>query len=262
MILSDAPSPIINSTTPDGVNEEVRFSVAGLYGLRVTGLWGSENGEIVAAGNTADDPRHGPSFIARIGRDRNDVAGYIVKEIAIAAMTVGPGGVIWAVGASRDKETGDLYPNVLCRFSPDGKLLASRVLDLPPPSKFPSQLQASSDRVVWLTNANRYLEFGTDGFDMLNIAGPGGGKSAGKLAITQANTVVISRQVFATRKEPGHTDIWTLNRISEKWEKSEAAGESFPLENMIYGFDGNTLMTSGRDVRGQLLVRYTLSETK
>jgi hypothetical protein len=49
--------------------------------------------------------------------------------------------------------------------------------------------------------------------------------------------------------------------VRRSWFLSESASGAFPTSTSIYGFDGETLMTSGVDRHlGQLLVRYALSE--
>src|SRR5690348_5039395 len=99
--VNDTPTPVLNSTTPDGHNEEIRLSAPGWSNFILVNLWGND-GEIVGAGSGTDDQGDSSGFIVRIGRDRTDVTVMPIHEIAISAMTVGPGGVIWTLGSGKD----------------------------------------------------------------------------------------------------------------------------------------------------------------
>ncbi len=181
--------------------------------------------------------------------------------------------MIWAIGSAKDKETDQRRNNVLTRFSPTGKVLTSRMLKFPSNPygvddvANPSQMRASADRVAWLTSRNDYIEFGTDGSEMLRVAGPGGlefdGRWGEAFDISAANTVLISTLAKPERNKPPTLNIWTLDRVKARWIQSEPAEGAFPTTTSIYGFDGDTLMTSGFDrTLGRVFVRYALSEAK
>jgi hypothetical protein len=271
MIVNDTPTPVLNSTTADGRNEEIRFDIPGWSKLTVFSLWGGEDGEIVAGGNGFNAQGNPSGFIERISGDRAGRAPMPLDAISIAVMTVGPGGMLWAIGIGKDKETDTFHSNILVRLSPDGKLLSSTILDFPRINDSDnvnrsSQMRASSDRVGWLTSRNQYIEFAADGHEITRIDGPPGSSSNdvsnSRLAITQGNTVLVSKPAPEGRNQPQKTNIWTLDRIKDRWFLSEAADGTFPANTSIYGFDGVTLITSGASKAGQLLVRYHLSETK
>jgi hypothetical protein len=273
LIVNESREPVVDVVTSDGLTEEVRFSMPEWGKLRLVSLWGGDDGEIVAAGSGPNDKGEGQSFVVRIGADRTKRTYIPVENLNIYAMTVGPSGVIWAIGSAKDKETDQRRNNVLTRFSPTGKVLTSKMLKFPSNPygvddvTNPSQMRASADRVAWLTSRNDYIEFATDGSEMLRIAGPGGLESDGRWAevfdISAANTVLISKLAKQERNKPPTLEIWTLDRIKRTWILSEPAEGAFPTTTSIYGFDGDTIMTSGFDrTLGRVFVRYTLSETK
>ena len=269
IIVNDTPTPVLNSMGRDGRNEEIRLSAPGWSNFVLLSLWGSDDGQIIAAGDSTGDEGERSGFIARIGSDRTQVTIMPVKEISIRAMTVGPGGMIWAVGSGKDKETGIKHDNILARFSPDGKLLSSTMLIFPAIDHsedvtMSSQMLASSDGVSWLTSGNDYLEFAPEGRERMRIPGPvGAGQFPGRLAVSFGNTVLISRQSPTARGKPSKLNVWALDRIKQEWFLSEPSDAAFPPATSLYGFDGNTLLTSGfSKTLGQLLVRYELSETK
>ena len=243
--------------------------------LTLTSVWGSDQGQLILAGNGQDDTGESTGFLGWIGRDRTDrhiakVPGYVLN-----VMTVGPRGMIWAVRSNREEPPGS---NILLRFSPDGKLLTSTYLsvrrggalrkDKPPLGgrdvAFNSRLRASLDRVAWLTTRNEYIEFDSTGSVTLQLNGPSTeryGWMHDTLAISAANTVLISTRHW--RDNQAVQDFWSLDRLKQRWFHSEAAEATFPSNTQVYGFDGEDLMTSGHKPQlGQLLVRYRLSETK
>jgi hypothetical protein len=271
LMLNITPTPVINSVTADGVAEEVRFSIPDWTHLTVVSLWGGEDGEIVAGGHGVNDKFELEGFVVRIANDRTQRTIIPVENLSIQAMTVGPSGVIWALGDGKDQETGDSHRNILTRLSPTGKVLSSTMLDLAgKPSysvAFPTCMRPSSDRVAWLTSGNDYVEFGTDGTEMTHVAGPVSAPNdmfGTAFALSYANTALISKVVRGKKpRDPSTLKIWTLDRVQQSWFLSESANGAFPQSTSIYGFDGETLMTSGVDRQlGQLLVRYALSETK
>jgi hypothetical protein len=269
LIVNETRTPVIDSITADGLTEEVRFSIPDWTKLTVASLWGGEDGEIVAGGFGVTDQIEPKGFVVRIGRDRTQQTNIPVENLLIKAMTVGPAGVIWALGSGTDRETGDFHRNILSRLSPTGKVLNSTILDLPGKPSYSVAAQTimrpSSDRVGWLTSGNDYVEFGTDGTEMTHIAGPPSAPSdmfGTAFALSAANTALISKVVRGKKpKDPTTLKIWTLDRVQQSWFLSESANGAFPTSTSIYGFDGETLMTSGVDRQlGQLLVRYALSE--
>jgi hypothetical protein len=274
LMVNVTPAPVIDSVTADGVAEEVRFSIPDWTHLTVVSLWGGEDSEIVAGGYGVTDQIELKGFVVRIARDRTQRTIIPVENLSIQAMTVGPSGVIWALGDGKDQETGDSHRNILTRLSPTGKVLSSTMLDLPGKPSYSvaaqTSMRASSDRVAWLTSGNDYVEFGTDGTEMTHIAGPP--KSPNDMyntmygtafALSYANTALISKPSTGKKPSDHKLNIWTLDRVQQSWFLSEPASGAFPPSTNIYGFDGETLMTSGVDRQlGQLLVRYALSETK
>jgi hypothetical protein len=271
LIVNETRTPVIHSITADGLTEEVRFSIPDWARLTVVSLWGGDDGEIVAGGFGINDKMELQGFVVRLARDRTQQTNIPVENLAIQAMTVGPSGVIWALGSGKDQETGDFHRNILTRLSPTGKVLASTILDSPgKPSytvAFATCMRPSSDRVAWLTSGNDYVEFGTDGTEMTHISGPVSAPNdmyGTAFALSAANTALISKVVRGKKvKDPTTLKIWTLDRVQQSWFLSESASGEFPASTSIYGFNGDTLMTSGSDrQRGPLLVRYTLSETK
>jgi hypothetical protein len=269
LIVNETRTPVLDSITADGLTEEVRFSIPDWTRLTVVSLWGGEDGEIVAGGFGITDQIEPKSFVVRIARDRTQQTNIPVENLAIQAMTVGPSGVIWALGSGKDQETGDPHRNILTRLSPTGKVLSSTILDVPgKPSytvAYPTGMRASSDRVGWLTLGNDYVEFGTDGTEMTHVAGPASAPNdmyGTAFALSYANTALISKVVRGKKpKDLTTLKIWTLDRVQQSWFLSESASGAFPTSTSIYGFDGETLMTSGFDRQlGQLLVRYGLSE--
>jgi hypothetical protein len=271
LIVNETRTPVIDSITADGLTEEVRFSIPDWPSLTLVSLWGGEDGEIVAGGYGVNDRFERQGFVVRIARNRTQQTNIPVENLAIQAMTVGPSGVIWALGSGKDQETGDPHRNILTRLSPTGKVLSSTILDVPgKPSytvAYPTGMRPSSDRVGWLTLGNDYVEFGTDGTEMTHVAGPASAPNdmyGTAFALSYANTALISKVVRGKKpKDPSTLKIWTLDRVHQSWFLSESANGDFPPLTSIFGFDGETLMTSGSDrQRGQLLVRYALSETK
>jgi hypothetical protein len=266
VIVNDTPQPALNVTHADGRNEEVRFRFPDWTNFVVVGLTGREDGEIVTGGfgDKTDGRRSG--FVVRIGKNRASTL-IPVDAILIGVMTVGPGEVIWAVGSGHDKETDEVHNNIPVRLSPAGKLLSSTILEFPgDPSgrAFGSQMRASSDRIAWLTTRNDYIEYSSSGSELTHVAGPEADNEFGQaLALSEANTVMIGKTTKPTRAHPNRVNIYSLDRIKQEWFLSEMAGAPIPAGTSVYGFDGPTLMTGGRDrTLGQVLVRYTLSETK
>ncbi len=271
LIVNETRTPVIDSITADGLIEEVRFSIPDWTRLTVVSLWGGEDGEIVAGGFGVNDKLELQGFVVRIARDRSHQTNIPVENLLIQAMTVGPSGVIWALGSGKDQETGDVHRNILTRLSPTGKLLSSTMLDVPGKPSYSvatqTTMRASSDRVAWLTSGNDYVEFGTDGTEMTRVAGPVSAPNdmyGTAFALSYANTALISKVARGKKpKDPTTLKIWTLDRVQQSWFLSESATGAFPASTSIYGFDGETLMTSGFDRQlGQVLVRYALSETK
>jgi hypothetical protein len=276
LIVNETRTPVIDSITADGLTEEVRFSIPDWTRITVAGLWGGEDGEIVAGGFGVTGQIELKGFVVRIARDRTQQTVIPVENLLIRAMTVGPSGVIWAMGSGKDQETGDVHQNILTRLSPTGKVLSSTMLDLPGKPSYtvarPTSMRASTDRVAWVTERNDYVEFGTDGTEMTHIAGPP--KSPNDMyntmfgtafALSYANTALISKVVTSKAvrgKKPSNPttlQIWTLDRVKQNWFLSESANGAFPTSTSIFGFDGETLVTSEG---GHQLVRYALSETK
>ncbi len=266
VIVNATPEPVLNVTHADGRNEEIRFRFPDWIDLVIVGLTGREDGEIVAGGwgDKIDGSRSG--FVVRIGKNRASTL-IPVDAILIGVMTVGPGEVIWAAGSGKDKETDEFHNNILVRLSPDGKLLSSAILEFPgDPSgrAFGSQMRASSDRIAWLTSRNDYIEYSSSGSELTHVAGPEADNEFGQaLALSEANTVLIGKTTKGTRAQPPRVNVYSLDRIKQEWFLSEMAGAPIPGGTSIFGFDGPTLMTGGRDrTLGQVLVRYALSETK
>jgi len=280
LIVNETRTPVIHSITADGLTEEVRFSIPDWTTLTVASLWGGEDGEIVAGGFGVTDQIELKGFVVRIARDRSQQTVIPVENLLIHAMTVGPSGVIWALGSGKDQETGDVHQNILTRLSPTGKVLSSTMLDQPGKPSYTvaaqTSMRPSADRVAWLTSGNDYVEFGTDGTEMTHIAGPSTTEiqgAANKLAsmygmafaLSYANTALISRVVInkvVRGKKPSNPttlQVWTLDRVKQDWFLSEPANGAFLPSTNILGFDGDTLMTTEI---GRLLVRYALSETK
>jgi hypothetical protein len=265
VVVNDTPEPVLNVTHSDGRNEEVRFRSPDWTNFVVVSLTGREDGEIVAGGY--GDRTEGKSgFVVRIGKNRASTV-IAVDAISIRVMTVGPGEVIWAVGTGKDKEKDEFHHNILVRLSPTGKLLSSTMLEFPRDSTdraSRSQMRASSDRIAWLTARNDYIEYSSSGSELTHIAGPEGNSlSPGALAFSEGNTVLIGKTTNPTRTQPSKLVIHSLDRAKQSWFVSEVVGAAIAGGTNLYGFDGPTLMTSGRDrTLGQVLVRYTLSETK
>jgi hypothetical protein len=266
VIVNETREPVLNVIGSDGRPEEVRFSMPDWPRLTVVSLWGGDDGEIVAAGTGATDKNEPGSFIVRIGADRAKRTYIPVENLSINVMTVGPSGVIWAIGSGKDKET-DAVRTILARLSPTGKVLTSTMLNLPVWDASPSQMRASADRVAWLTSRNDYFEFATDGTTKTQVRGPqapaGGHVSNRIMAISAANTVLISATVEGHAGKRPAVNFWMFDRVKQSWSLSESAVDPFPPGTSVYGFDGDALITSGFERQlGNLLVRYTLSETK
>jgi hypothetical protein len=266
VIVNETREPVLNVIGSDGRPEEVRFSMPDWLRLTVVSLWGGDDGEIVAAGTGTTGKNEPGSFIVRIGADRTKRTYIPVENLSINVMTVGPSGVIWAIGSGKDKET-DTIRTILARLSPTGKVLTSTMLSLPVWDASPSQMRASADRVAWLTSRNDYFEFATDGTTMTHLRGPqapaGGNMYDRIMAISAANTVLISATVYGQAGKRPAVNFWMFDRVKQSWSLSESAVDPFPPGTSVYGFDGDALITSGFERQlGDLLVRYTLSETK
>jgi hypothetical protein len=272
LIVNETREPVLNAITGDGLTEEVRFQMPDWPHVRVVSLWGGDDGEIVAAGSGTTDQNEPGSFIVRISAGRAKRTYIPVENLNIQAMTVGPGGVIWAVGSGKNLEDDSKHDNILTRFSPTGKVLTSTMLKFAPDRygvnvASGSRMRSSADRVAWLTNRNEYIEFATDGTVMTRVAGPGGKEPSDMFstafAVSAANTALVSKFTYGKDHKPPKLNIWTLDRVKQNWFLSEPSDEEFPYSTSICGFDGDTLMTSGFERHlGALLVRYTLSETK
>jgi len=273
-LIPESRELVIFATTADGRGEEVRFSDPDWGLLSVTALWSGEDGRIVLAGRGQTEPGEWCGFLGWISANRQDRKIIKVEGYSPQAMTVGPGGVIWAV-ANKTKPS---VSNILLRFSPDGKLLTSTYLTIrgmgPLKDGVPTSsvnvaartfMCASADRVGWLTRQNQYLEYDSSGTEITRLDGPKPGSPRDQqdqtLSISAANTVLISMPHNQGSGWPVRRELWSLDRVALKWGLSEPAEGAFPPNTRIYGFDGQDLMTSGFNRQlGTILVRYRLSE--
>jgi hypothetical protein len=270
---------VLEASTSDGRSEEVRFSDPDWGLLRVASLWGGEDGRIVLAGTGQTEPGVNSSFIGWISADRRERKIVKVEDYTIQVMTVGPSGVIWALGRKPAHAPERPGLNVLLRFSPDGKLLTATyakargvgtMVDGVPVSSQDvsggSSLRASADRVAWLTAKDEYIEFDSSGTEITRLNGPQPAETWDlrdqAFSVSPANTVVISMP-HSRRSGKATLDVWMLDRVANEWVKSEPAEGSFPPGTRIYGFNDSDLMTSGHSPQtGSLLVRYRLSESR
>jgi hypothetical protein len=270
---------VFEASTSDGRSEEIRFSDPDWGLLRVASLWGGEDGRIVLAGTGQTEPGVNSSFIGWISADRSERKIVKVEDYTIQVMTIGPGGVIWALGRKPAHAPERPGLNVLLRFSPDGKLLAATYVKARGVGTFVdgvpvgsadvsggSSLRASADRVAWLTAKDEYIEFDSSGTEITRLNGPQPAETRDlwdqALSISAANTALISMP-HSRRSGKTTLDVWMLDRVANEWVKSEPAEGSFPPGTRIYGFNDSDLMTSGHSPQtGSLLVRYRLSESR
>ncbi len=263
-LIRDSGYLVIESATSDGRTEEVPFSMPEWSSVLAHDLWGDDDGRIAFSGTgTSHGKRTG--FIGKISPDRQTktiipMEGYFPQNIAVA-----PSGMIWTISSTNEETPKN---NILARFDPRGKLLWSKGLDWVGGRDVTanSQLRTSSDRAAWLTSTGVYVEFdNSDGSEIIRIPAPRPGSNRGlgaTLAITAANTVVISMPYTDPQAGWSQVRVWTLDRLKQKWIECEWGDDGMPAWRWLYGFNGDELMGIGSGRNGTALRRFRLSESK
>lgn len=194
----------------------------------------------------------------RINPDRSEKVAVQLAPYVPDAVTVAPDGVIWTAGWIRGADGNESVSNVLRRFDPMGKLLASETVgakgryNLGRDATEESLLMYSKDRIGWLTNNGEYYEFGLDGRELGHYARPPGPPPDAfgqTLALGQNDDVLVG-----IGREKG-LEVWSLDRASRSWHPVGLTGATVS-RFAILGFDGDQVVVVDGITPTEVVVGY------
>ena len=242
-------SPLIDTTTRDGVHEAIAFDVAGSDLVNIRSVAAGNDGSILVAGNAFSRDSRRAGFLSYITPDRRNrtliqTAWFFPETAALAA-----DGTIWAIGSTFDGLEGRHNTfNVLQRYDRAGKMLSSSHSAGAiawSNSSFDagesSHLLPSRDRVGWLTNGCQYIEFSLTGAELGRFGPPEGMSQQGALqgvAISGSGHLVLSKRGGAG------SGMLALDRESASWSPVIVVGQSPSASLTVLGFDGEALVVS------------------
>ena len=138
-----------------------------------------------------------------------------------------------------------------CSFDADHMHLGFYVLS----RKLQCALNASSDRVGWLTNTYEYVEFSLEGNEINRFHGPPWHPS-----IPLRTTFAINDrdEVFAAVNQPTQPEpiLWRLDRSKREWLPVDADSQGLSGSSLMLGLDGEDLVIYAGSVRGSTIIRF------
>ncbi len=258
---NESDQPLIRRIGRDGELERVRVSIPDRRYLSIRAVDGTADGTLAVAGSAMRSDGEASSFLMRIEPDRQR---QLVKELwpyKAHAVAFVPNGTIWTVGVLRD---GDWVRdwNVLRWFDENGEVRGSRAIAVDrvwhgqvkgtstrvPGGTELSYLEASLDRVGWLTGENVYLEFTFEGEDAGRWETPLASGGIRAAALRKDGEVIVG---VVTQSK---SDLWRLDRSKGRWEPVSLAAPKELEWSHPMGFDGETLiMSTGRGMVGRFV---------
>lgn len=245
--------PLIYLIDRNGHRDRFSFTIPDAGIIYVHGFAMSSDGTVAIAGGAVSGDSRAGSFLALVPPERKHQTvvrtwPYVAWEVAFV-----PDGSLWTVGYTfHDTEDRIVEPNIMSHFDSAGKLLASfpiaakaRFGSGQPAALQHSFLRTSSDRIGWFTNGMEYIEFSFDGrelgrYDGPDVRDPVDAVRTASLAISDDNEVLYGLILDAKRK------TWALDRQKRHWVPVQFQDPSLPASGDLLGFDGATLVTTGR----------------
>ena len=260
---NNSDEPVIFGIDRDGQMERIGLSVPGGRYILLLGLSGAKDGSIAAIGGAYSSDGRPVSFLARITPDRSRKTIVQLWPYVGLAVTFSPDGGMWTIGYVKPPDNLSISEyNVLKRFDPSGKLLATKsveakgIYDRSRDAATHSLMGSSRDRVGWLTNANEYIEFALDGHELGRFPPPPGP------APEVFETTVALRdddEVLVGTRDGDGLKVWSLDRKERSWKSVELSGGKL-AHGATLGFDGDTVVaTDAVHISGATVSRYALS---
>jgi hypothetical protein len=237
----------------DGRRDHFPFTIPDAGVINVHGLAISPDGTVAITGGAASGDSRAGSFLALIPPDRKHQTvvrtwPYVAWEVVFV-----PDGSLWTVGYTfHETEIRIVKPNIMAHFDSAGKLLASFPVTAKarfgpgrPAALQHSFLRTSLDRMGWFTNGLEYIEYSFDGREIGRYAGPQvedvvDAALRSGFALSDRNEVLFSAILDAKRQ------TWQLDREKVQWIPVQFQDESLPAWGRLLGFDGDTLVTTGK----------------
>jgi hypothetical protein len=253
---NSSSEPVLYRIDREGRSERIRFSIPDAGHIFLEGVSAGPNNKVAVIGVAYAADGRAATFVARIARDQNErmiqtlirVWPYCPKVV-----TVAPDDTIWTAGYVLNEGGYISEGNVLMHFDRAGQILNTTSVQtksrLAGDAASGSQLRASRDRVMWLTNQNNYIEFSQNGDRLLQIPGPPltGDHQIENwgLAVGEDGRVAVGAPARSKR-----FDVWGLDRAKQSWFSIEVP-RAKPPGAILLGFDKEDLVV----VEGQRTLR-------
>ena len=249
---NESSGPLIYTIDKDGRKDRFSFAIPDAGVIYMHGFAMSSDGTVALVGGASSGDSRVSSFLALVSPDRKRQTvvrtwPYVASEVVFV-----PDGSMWTVGYTfHDTEDRIVKPNTLSHFDSAGKLLAS--FEVTAKSRGGngrtaannSFLRASHDRMGWFTNGMEYIEFSFDGKERDRFDGPEAGDVMA--AIRRASFALSddSEVLFGTILNDRRS-TWALDREQRRWVPVQFQDASLPDWGYLLGFDGRTLVSTGR----------------
>jgi hypothetical protein len=246
--------PLVYMIDREGRRDHFSFSIPDAGVIYVHGLAIGSDGTVAITGGALSGNSRGGSFLALVPPDRKSQT--VVRTWPYVAMDVAfvPDGSLWTEGYTfHDTEIRIVKPNIMAHFDSTGKLLASFPVTAKarfgpgrPAALQHSFLRTSHDRMGWFTNGLEYIEYSFDGREIGRYEGPevrdpeGDPALRASFALSNRNEVLFGTIIDAKRQ------TWQLDREKVQWIPVQFQDESLPAWGRLLGFDGDTLVTTGK----------------
>lgn len=266
---NQSSGPLIYLIDRQGRDDHFSFTLPDAATVNVYGLAMSPDGTVAIAGSAVSGDSRGGSFLALIAPDRKRQTvvrtwPYVPREVVFV-----PDGSLWTVGYTfHDTEHRIVKPNIMSHFDSVGRLLASFPIAAKamfgfgrPAALQHSFLRTSSDRMGWFTNGMEYIEVSFDGselgrYDGPEVQDPERAVLWANLALSDGNEVLFGTILDGKRK------TWALEREKRQWIPVQFEDPSLPAWGDLLGFDGGTLVTTGKFHEMRRYKRSTQTDTK
>lgn len=243
-------SPLVYTIDRNGQRDSFPFAFPDGATINVYGLAINPDGTVAVAGGAVSGDARGGSFLALVAADRKHQTivrtwPYVARQVVFV-----PDGSLWTVGyVFHDTEDRIVKPNIMSHFDSSGKLLES--FPVTAKARFgagrtaanASFLRTSSDRMGWFTNGMEYIEFSFDGREIGRYDGPEVAQPVdifASFALSDNNEVLFGKILDSKRR------TWSLDRENRHWIPVQLQDESLPAWGNLLGFDGRTLVVTGK----------------